>query len=690
MSVIVPVFNAELWIQDCLESLLNQTLVNIEIICINDGSKDGSLSILKTYEKRDKRIKIINQSNGGAAAARNTGIKIASGEYLAFVDADDWVDAVFCETLWMVAKKYKADVVTFNIDGSATGDIRWNSESPDREAARTELLRHLPGFTWNRIWRTVFWREHIHEFPLKTAPQEDHCVHWIGCLAAERFAHLNIAPYHYRMTGTSVSRNGGKQTIEVIHAYENIWETLLTVGRFEEFKTQLLKNKLESFRNLGVSIRPEFRSEFFQKIRENLGEDERKILVETKEVPWKIRVFHHALLGDRKCRLLEKFIEWRLYIKRKSASRRFSEPIRVLFVLGSGGYGGIERHVQCLISNINRSHVEPYLCVIRQPGAISDEIEETGVPLDVLYAPHGHSVKLLWQFLDIIRKNRIQLVHFHEQPIFCVLALWMYPRLPVIGSLHLALFGKVREWLWMMLLGRVNKWLAVSVYTLSRQAMWIRSKGQVFLNPISVPFGVLKDREWLAAEIGIPIGLPLIGMVGRMTDEKDWPAFLSICAEVAKIREDVHFVAVGDGILRSSLGACPEAAALTGRLHWMGFRTDAQQIIAALDVFLLTSKHEELPTTLLEAMAMKTPVAGFLPLGGASEVLACSGENEKIALLCDNREISQVVTDVVELLVDEKKGQCMAERAHRTVSIYFDARSSSRQLVELYRGMVFQ
>ena len=92
ISVIVPIFNVEKYLKECLESIINQTFKDIEIICINDGSTDNSLDILNQYAEKDNRIKVITQSNQGLSAARNTGIKYANGEYISFIDSDDYID----------------------------------------------------------------------------------------------------------------------------------------------------------------------------------------------------------------------------------------------------------------------------------------------------------------------------------------------------------------------------------------------------------------------------------------------------------------------------------------------------------------------------------------------------------------------------------------------------------------------
>ena len=93
ISVIVPVYNSEKYIEKCIESIINQTYRNIEIIFINDGSTDESLNIIHKYKKLDNRIKVINQSNSGVSAARNKGIKNSIGDYITFVDSDDHIDS---------------------------------------------------------------------------------------------------------------------------------------------------------------------------------------------------------------------------------------------------------------------------------------------------------------------------------------------------------------------------------------------------------------------------------------------------------------------------------------------------------------------------------------------------------------------------------------------------------------------
>lgn len=110
VSVIVPVYNTEQYLMQCLDSILSQTLKDIEVICVNDSSSDNSLEILNKYANKDNRIIVINQLNQGACIARNNGLKAATGEYVGFVDSDDWIDKNFYELLYNSAKEKNADI----------------------------------------------------------------------------------------------------------------------------------------------------------------------------------------------------------------------------------------------------------------------------------------------------------------------------------------------------------------------------------------------------------------------------------------------------------------------------------------------------------------------------------------------------------------------------------------------------
>ncbi len=156
VSIIIPVYNSEKYLERCFDSLLMQTLKDIEIICINDGSTDKSLNILKKY---GSNITIITQENQGQSAARNRGLDIAKGEYIAFVDSDDWVDIDFFKNLYDAAKKHDADIAVAGIIRLHTFwkkyHLKFTKEIVTNDLNKKFELCDVPdkSYVWNKIYK---------------------------------------------------------------------------------------------------------------------------------------------------------------------------------------------------------------------------------------------------------------------------------------------------------------------------------------------------------------------------------------------------------------------------------------------------------------------------------------------------------------------------------------------------------
>ena len=116
VSVILPAWNVSPYLRQCLDSIVSQTLTNIEIICVDDGSTDGTLDILREYAEKDSRILVIHQENQGAGAARNNAMRYAKGKYLSFLDSDDFFEPDMLEKSWEAAERNNADIVVFGCD----------------------------------------------------------------------------------------------------------------------------------------------------------------------------------------------------------------------------------------------------------------------------------------------------------------------------------------------------------------------------------------------------------------------------------------------------------------------------------------------------------------------------------------------------------------------------------------------
>ena len=123
VSVIIPIYNVEKYLERCLKSVINQSLKDLEIICVNDGSEDKCIDILNFYQDKDSRIIVINKKNGGLSSARNAGIKRARGEYIYFIDPDDYIESWALEDLIYVSQKNNCDVVISGYKTNPTNEI---------------------------------------------------------------------------------------------------------------------------------------------------------------------------------------------------------------------------------------------------------------------------------------------------------------------------------------------------------------------------------------------------------------------------------------------------------------------------------------------------------------------------------------------------------------------------------------
>lgn len=153
ISIIVPVYNVEQYISQCLDSIICQTYKNIQILCVNDGTKDSSRKIICKYMKQDSRIELIDQENSGLSAARNTGLANVCGKYVMFVDSDDWIDKDTCEIAVKTAEKYTADVVFWCYVREFENEAKekhffWDNEHIFNEnETKVSLHRRLCGMT---------------------------------------------------------------------------------------------------------------------------------------------------------------------------------------------------------------------------------------------------------------------------------------------------------------------------------------------------------------------------------------------------------------------------------------------------------------------------------------------------------------------------------------------------------------
>ena len=236
VSIIVPVYNVELYLDKCLNSLVNQTLKEIEIIVVNDGSKDNSQAIIDKYTNKYNNIKALRKENGGLSDARNYGIKYASGEYIGYVDSDDYVTLDMYEKLYNKAIEEKSDIVECNLyhDYNNHQDIEIGTKIYDKK----KLLILGRSVVWNKIYNREWLLSKKVEFS-KGLIYEDVEFYSKLLLSLRKISYIDDACIYYVQRGSSVNYNATLKTMDILKILKNIICYYKENGAYEEYKDEL-------------------------------------------------------------------------------------------------------------------------------------------------------------------------------------------------------------------------------------------------------------------------------------------------------------------------------------------------------------------------------------------------------------------------------------------------------------------
>lgn len=234
LSIIVPVYNVEKYLPKCLESLIKQTLKDIEIICVNDGSMDNSLAILKEFASRDSRIRIIDNQHQGVAKTRNTGIEQSTGEYIGFVDSDDYIDIDFFEKLYNSATKSNSDIAIASILKHKNFFNIYNAKYTKEETAITiqdkiklcEDKKHFFFYAWNKIYHSGFIKENNIKFS-EGQIYEDVMFAIKALYYSNKIISVYGTKYHYIEHENSLTKSKdktGEKEHDLVKAYSELQE----------------------------------------------------------------------------------------------------------------------------------------------------------------------------------------------------------------------------------------------------------------------------------------------------------------------------------------------------------------------------------------------------------------------------------------------------------------------------------
>ena len=250
VSVIVPVYNVKKYLRNCIDSIAKQTLTDIEIICVDDGSTDGSADILDEYAKIDARIKVVHQKNQGQGIARNNALDVAQGEYVAFVDSDDFIHNQMLEILVSVAKKTGQDVVALDSFNKLSKNEEFSQHidvNNLKYAVHTHPLKHLLSNTWTSsiIWNKLYKRTIIGD---KRFIEGIYFEDWpfVTCLFADLKKYVTVPYPLYNYNDLSVSTVRSTFTVKKIDDYVRGIE--YTYNFFNQQKYQKMKRSVQAKR----------------------------------------------------------------------------------------------------------------------------------------------------------------------------------------------------------------------------------------------------------------------------------------------------------------------------------------------------------------------------------------------------------------------------------------------------------
>ena len=260
ISIIIPVYKVEKYLEKCIQSLINQTYENLQIILVDDGSPDNCGKICDEYAKKDHRIEVIHKSNGGLSDARNKGLEIAKGEYIGFIDSDDYIESDMYEVLYNLLKQYNAYVSICNFYTVSQGKIAIkNAENGIKEYNRIEILKevlldnNIQSYAWNKLYKKELFDEIKYPVGKK---YEDIGTTFYLLEKCNKVVVTGKPEYYYINRQDSIVNNVTETTITdyielIMQRYDYIEENIKELSSYnKDYLKRILKTAEQDIKNL--------------------------------------------------------------------------------------------------------------------------------------------------------------------------------------------------------------------------------------------------------------------------------------------------------------------------------------------------------------------------------------------------------------------------------------------------------
>jgi glycosyltransferase involved in cell wall biosynthesis len=294
-SIIIPIYNTDNFIKYALNNILNQTFQNIEIICVDDGSTDNSLSLLEKYRKIDDRIIIIKQEHKGAAAARNKGLKIAKGDYISFVDSDDLISTNLYEKIFNIIEKEKFDIVMFNAGyyNNKTKKVLNNlffnisgiknhiNEFSKHNYSDFKYLFYGNESVANKIYKRTYLQDINLHFK-ESSNFEDRLFHFLSFIQANSISVLNERLYLYRINrknsmNEKIYNKNSKLILDIFNDFPEIEE--LIFSKYPNLEKQLYEFIYIIFEYYFYRAPFKIKNKFYKMMRTKLKDIEKNVII---------------------------------------------------------------------------------------------------------------------------------------------------------------------------------------------------------------------------------------------------------------------------------------------------------------------------------------------------------------------------------------------------------------------------
>ena len=302
VSIIIPIYNVEKYLEQCIKSLINQTYRNLEIILINDGSTDKSTKICEKYKNQDNRIVFINKKNGGAASAKNEGLKIAKGDYITFVDSDDFIEPDMIEYMVNTIKKYNSDIIQCSFTNLYKNTERFKQDKivEQKISSKDFLELFLKKWDSSLFWNKLFKREVIENVFFKEGRCIDDEFFTYKCVInSKSIVTSNKIVYNYRMRKSGVMKSESSQKQILKDRVDYLYERYELVRKiYKDLDKSFLEHLLTYY--LIISKDYYVDEKLLDYMKNNLKSKKGKIITSNIDIRIKMQIFKFMMTKSDK------------------------------------------------------------------------------------------------------------------------------------------------------------------------------------------------------------------------------------------------------------------------------------------------------------------------------------------------------------------------------------------------------